>query len=321
VSGTGVERIPSLIPLRPLLGRPVTLVRVAFAVLLVVAAVFTPGFLSGISLFSLLTTTAFIGCVATGMTFITLSGNIMSFSLSATLSATTVIFVSSLSWGLGPALLLALVFSGLVNGVQGWIIGYFRANPIIVSMATLALILGVASLLTGNRGVYPQGSELDILKGRVGPVPIPLIACLLLVALTQGVLSFTAFGRRLYMVGSNSRAARAAGVEPWRTVTIAYALAGVCTGVAAILLASRYGAGDMQQGNGYDYSAISAVLVGGNAIQGGEGSVLRTLAGALVIATVQGLLLLHGFSTQIQYLTIGLIVLVVIMLHTSGEGS
>jgi ribose transport system permease protein len=86
-------------------------------------------------------------------------------------------------------------------------------------------------------------------------------------------------------------------------------------------MAARYASGDMEHGIGYDYQAISAVLVGGTAIGGGEGSALRTLAGAFIIALVEGLLLLNGFSTQMQYLTIGIIVLGVIMLHTLGEQS
>ena len=76
----------------------------------------------------------------------------------------------------------------------------------------------------------------------------------------------------------------------------------------------------MELGIGYDYSAISAVLVGGTAISGGEGSAVRSLAGAFIIAVCQGLLLLNGFSTQIQYLAIGIIVLVVIMLQTLADG-
>ncbi len=75
-------------------------------------------------------------------------------------------------------------------------------------------------------------------------------------------------------------------------------VAGLCTACSAVLMAARYASGDMEHGIGYDYQAISAVLVGGTAIGGGEGSALRTLAGAFIIAIVEGLLLLNGFSTQ-----------------------
>lgn len=291
-------------------------VRTVAVIALIAAAILTPGFLTRISLFSLFTTMAFIGCVAIGMTFITLSGNAMSFALGATLSATAIVFAACLPLGLIPAMALAFLFSAVLTGAQGWVIGYFRANPIIISMAVLGLIYGTATYLTGGQGVNPEGSDFDILKARIGPIPGPLAAFLLTVVVGQFVLSYTRFGRNLYMVGSNPRAAEAAGIVRWRTVTGAYVVAGLCTAFSAVLMAARYSSGDMTLGIGYDYSAISAVLVGGTAIQGGDGSAVRTLFGTMVISVIQGLLLLWGFSTQMQYLIVGLIVLGVIMLQT-----
>jgi len=299
--------------------RVLVAIRAAAVLALVAAAVATPGFLTATSLFSLLATMAFIGCVAVGMTFITLSGNVMSFCLGATLSATTIVFVASLPLGLAAALVLAFAFSAALTGAQGLVIGALRANPIIVSMAALALIYGFVTFFTGGRGIYPEGDEANVLKGRIGPVPLPLAAFLLCVAIGQLILSFTRFGRNLIMVGSNARAARAAGIVIWRTVTGAYVWAGLFTAVSAVLMAARYASGDMEHGIGYDYHAISAVLVGGTAIQGGDGSALRTLLGTVIISVIQGLLLLWGFSTQMQYLIVGVIVLGVIMLHTLGE--
>lgn len=299
--------------------RTLVAIRIAAVLALVAAAVGTPGFLTATSLFSLLTTMSFIGCVAVGMTFITLSGNVMSFCLGATLSVTTIVFMVCLPIGLVGALVAAFLFSAALTGVQGWVVGYFRANPIIVSMAVLALIYGFVTYFTGGRGIYPEGDETDVLKGRIGFVPIPLAAFLFTVVTGQFILSFTRFGRNLYMVGSNHRAAMAAGIVTWRTVTGAYVVAGLFTALSAVLMAARYASGDMEHGIGYDYHAISAVLVGGTAIQGGEGSAVRTLVGTAIIAVIQGLLLLWGFSTSMQYLIVGIIVLGVIMLQTLGE--
>jgi len=285
----------------------------------VLFAVSTPGFLSATSIRSLLTTVSFIGCVAVGMTFITLSGNIMSFSIGASMSATTVVFMMSISLGLGPALIFAFLFCAALNGIQGWVIGFFRANPLIISMAAYALIIGCAIYVTGGRGIYPLTDETEILKANLGPVPGPLAAFLIAVIVGQCVLSFTRFGRNIYLVGTNPRAAKAAGIEPWRTVMWAYVAAGLFTAVSAVLVAARYRSGDMEHGIGYEYRAISAVLVGGTAIQGGEGSVVRTLAGTFFIALMQGLLILRGFGIEMQYLLIGLIVLAVIMLQWKGR--
>jgi len=301
-------------------GRVLVAIRLVAIVALLAAAATTPGFFTTVSLFSLLNTTSFIGCVAVGMTFITLSGNIMSFALGVTLSTSGIVFIAALPLGLVGALLAAFAFGAALTGVQGLVIGYFRANPIIVSMAALALITGCATLITQGRGVYPEGDATALLKGRVLGIPMPVAALIAIVVVAQAVLSFTRFGRNLYMVGSNWRAALAAGLEPAHIVLGAYVAAGLCTALAGILMAARYSSGDLELGIGYDYSAISAVLVGGTAISGGEGSAIRSLVGAFIIAVCQVLLLLHGFSTQIQYLAIGVIVLAVIMLQTLADG-
>jgi ribose/xylose/arabinose/galactoside ABC-type transport system permease subunit len=302
-------------------GRVLVAIRVIAVIALIAAAVATPGFFTMVSLFSLLNTTSFIGCVAVGMTFITLSGNIMAFSLGVTLSTSGIVFIAALPLGLVGAMIVAFAFGASLMGMQGFVIGYFRANPIIVSMAALALITGCATLITQGHGVYPHGNVTAPLKGWIFGIPMPLFAFIATVVVAQIVLSFTRFGRNLYMVGSNWRAALAAGLDPARVVLGAYIAAGLCTALAGILMAARYSGGDMELGIGYDYHAISAVLVGGTAIAGGEGSAFRSLIGAFIIAVCQVLLLLHGFSTQVQYLTIGIIVLVVIMLQTLADST
>jgi|GEM_PF-1586960 len=299
--------------------RILLVIRFLSVAILAIVALLTPGFLTATNLFSLLTTMSLIGCVAIAMTFITLSGNVMSFCLGATLSATTIVFMACLPFGLVAALIASFLFSIFLTGAQGWVIGYFRANPIIVSMAMLALIYGFVTLFTGGRGIYPEGSEADVLKGRIAGIPIPLAAFLVTTVVGQLTLSFTRFGRNLMMVGSNYRAARAAGIGTWKAVTGAYAIAGLFTAVSAVLMAARYASGDMEHGIGFDYQAISAVVVGGNAIEGGRGSAIRTLLGTIIISIVQAILLLQGYSTAMQNLVIGIIVLIIIMLHTLGE--
>ncbi len=302
-------------------GRVLVAIRFIAVAALLAVALATPGFFTAVSLFSLLNTTSFIGCVAVGMTFITLSGNILSFALGVTLSTSGIVFIAALPLGLAGAMIVAFAFGAVLTGIQGAVIGYFRANPIIVSMAALALITGGATLITQGHGVYPHGTAAAALQGRVFGVPMPLFAFIVTVVVAQFVLSFTRFGRQLYMVGSNWRAALAAGLDPARIVLGAYIAAGLCTALAGILMAARYSSGDMELGLGYDYHAISAVLVGGTAISGGEGSAIRSLVGAFIIAVCQVLLLLHGFSTQVQYLAIGVIVLLVIMLQTLADES
>lgn len=314
----------SELALRTRLGRvqmrhAVVAVRLIGAAAIAWFALSTPGFTSPLSINSLLTAISFTGCVAVGMTFITLTGNIMSLSLGATVSASALAFLASLSLGVFPAVLLALAFGIVVTAAQGWLIGYFRANPILVSIAALSLLIGGAAWATGGQRIYPGGAGLQLFKGRVIGVPLEALFFLATVAIGQFILSWMRIGRSMIMTGSNARAAIAAGVSTATAVTFAYVLAGACAAISGILLAARYGSGDMELGAGYDYTAIAAVLVGGTGIAGGQGSVIRTLVGAAVIASIEVVLLLRGFSEQLQYLITGLIVLGVVMLQTVGE--
>jgi ribose/xylose/arabinose/galactoside ABC-type transport system permease subunit len=297
----------------------VLLIRLVGGAAIAIFALSTPGFTSPLSINSLLNAISFIGCVAVGMTFITITGNIMSLALGATVSASALIFLACLSLGIFPAFLVAILFGIVITAVQGALVGYIRANPLLVSIAALSLLIGGAALLTGGQRIYPGGEGLQVFKGRVAGIPIETLYFFAIVLIGQFILSWTRIGREMVMVGSNLRAAIAAGVNTAKAVTFAYALAGACSAVAGVLLAARYGSGDMELGAGYDYTAIAAVLVGGTAIGGGSGSVVRTLIGVTVIAVIATVLLLRGFSQQWQYLITGIIVLAVIMLHTIGE--
>jgi ribose/xylose/arabinose/galactoside ABC-type transport system permease subunit len=203
--------------------------------------------------------------------------------------------------------------------MQGWVVGYFGANPIIVSLAALSGLQGLATWVTGGRGVYPTGHEGDVLRSTVAHLPVPVLVCIALGLFGHWLVVRTSFGRRLVLVGSNRRAAEIVGARPVRTTVLAYLTAGIATGVAAVLISARYRSGDLELGNGYDYSAISALLVGGNAIQGGAGSPLRALVGALGISIIQALLVLWGLSTQAQFLVVGICVLLAIVLQATGE--
>jgi ribose/xylose/arabinose/galactoside ABC-type transport system permease subunit len=284
-------------------------------IVLAVLALTTPGFVSTPSLYALINTASFVGCIAVGMTFITLSGNFLSFSLgvAAGLSAITCAWLSQL--GLAVAMLGAIVLSTVINALQGFIIGFFRANPLIVTIAALALINGLAEMVTANQTIYVESSVLDPFKGRLLGIPVAGIAFLACVIIGQMVLRYTQFAQRVMMLGSNARAATAAGVETWRVTTWVYALAGVFSGISGILMAARYGAGTIEMGQGYDYSAIAGVLVGGTAIAGGQGSVTRSLIGVLVMAIITVVLLLRDFETHYQYLLTGIIVLVAILVQ------
>jgi ribose/xylose/arabinose/galactoside ABC-type transport system permease subunit len=288
---------------------------------LAVVALATPSFLSVPSLTTLLTTISFVGCLAAAMTFITISGNIMSFALGAAAAVSAMVFVIVLNAaGYAAGVVAALAAGAAITAAQGCLIGFLRANPIIVSIAANVLIYGVAQRVTNNETVQVGDTLLhSLLKGKVLGAPVEFIVFLGVIALGQVVLSFTVFGRNLFYLGSGFRAAETVGLPTTRTTIGAYVWAGLFAAVTGILLASRFNQANMEFALRYDYDAIAAVLVGGTAIQGGNGSMLRTFAGIAAVSTIQVVLLLHGFREEWRLFITGLIVVVVVILYSSRQ--
>jgi ribose/xylose/arabinose/galactoside ABC-type transport system permease subunit len=288
---------------------------------LAVVALTTPSFLSVPSLTTLLTTISFVGCLAAAMTFITISGNIMSFALGAAAAVSAMVFVIVLNAaGYAAGVVAALAAGAAITAAQGCLIGFLRANPIIVSIAANVLIYGVAQRVTNNETVQVGDTLLhSLLKGKVLGAPVEFIVFLGVIALGQVVLSFTVFGRNLFYLGSGFRAAETVGLPTTRTTIGAYVWAGLFAAVTGILLASRFNQANMEFALRYDYDAIAAVLVGGTAIQGGNGSMLRTFAGIAAVSTIQVVLLLHGFREEWRLFITGLIVVVVVILYSSRQ--
>jgi ribose/xylose/arabinose/galactoside ABC-type transport system permease subunit len=136
---------------------------------------------------------------------------------------------------------------------------------------------------------------------------------LALTVLAQWILRSTAAGRQMYLVGDNRAAARAAGLPVGRVTVVAWAFFGACIALTGVFLAAFNTSANAQLGGTLSLDAIAAVLVGGTAIGGGKGSALRTLGGAVLISVISDLLLLRGFSTGIQLLVKGILVLLVVI--------
>jgi ribose/xylose/arabinose/galactoside ABC-type transport system permease subunit len=298
-----------------------SIARVAMIFVLIAAALATPSFLSAPSLTTLLTTISFTGCVAAAMTFITISGNIMSFALGAAAAVSAMVFVVLFNLSGYPAAIAGAVLAGAcITALQGCLVGVLRANSIIVTIAANVLIYGVAQRVTNNETVHISETLLSsIIKGKALGAPVEFVIFLGIIGLGQAILSFTTFGRNLFFLGSGFRAAEVVGLPTIRTTILAYGFAGAFASVTGILLASRYNQANMEFALHYDYDAIAAVLVGGTAIQGGNGSMLRTFAGVVTVSTIQVVLLLHGFREEWRLFITGLIVVAVVVFYSSPQ--
>lgn len=291
-----------------------------FALIVIIGSVTTTGFATVENLKAILQSSAFVGVIAVGMTVVMLSGNVFSLSLGTTAAVTAITFLWALEFGIAAAIVLTILLGLGICAVQGWIVGWLGANPIIVTIAAGVLQAGVTLKVSGGTTIYPPpDASYSWLANRVGGIPFPFIVFVVLTIVVDAVLRGTSFGRAIYAVGENKRAARAAAISIAAVAAGAFAVAGACTGIAGALIGATNGNASLFIESTYTFDAIAAVLVGGTAVTGGRGSAGRTLFGAIVIATISSLLLLRGYSTGIQIFVKGLIVVVVVVLVQLGS--
>jgi len=200
-----------------------------------------------------------------------------------------------------------------ITALQGAVIGFWTANPIVLTIAAGFAIDGVAIWISNGSTVYPKVTAFNGLNDTPLGLPLAVYVLLGVTVAAQWFLRRTTAGRQMYLIGENPAAARAAGLPIARVTVIAWAVFGVCIALTGIFLAAFNTSANSELGGTLSLDAIAAVLVGGTAISGGRGSALRTLGGAVLISAISDLLLLRGFATGIQLLVKGLLVLLVVI--------
>jgi ribose transport system permease protein len=280
--------------------------------ILIAGGITTSAFLTVDNVLIVVRAASITGMVALGMTFVTLSGNFFSLSVEQTAALTSIVFAEALShgFGLAAALVLALLTSLVIGAGQGLVVAA-GLNPIVTTLGAGAALYGFAAVVTHNEVVNFTSSSSDWI-GRARPLGIPTqswaFGIFTLVATL--VLTRTRFGREVFLVGANRDAARASGLGIGKTTVVAFVLSSLAAGIAGVFTAAQITQAPLTQFDGLNIDVIAAVLVGGTALQGGEGSTLRSALGAVFIALLANFLLLRQVSFGTRTLVTGLIVVV-----------
>jgi len=230
--------------------------------------------------------------IALGMAFVIMTGGIdLSVGSVAAMAAVAAARLSP--QGLWPALLGAIAIGLAAGLINGFLIGHFRLQPFVVTLAMLLAARGMALVLSNNAPVmvdfaagFPNLAAQAIGPISTAPVPVPVIVALVLYGLGMVLLNFTRFGRHVLAIGGNEEAARLAGLPIERTLVVVYAMSGALAGLAGAFLAAISYSGAPTGGLGWELSAIAAVVVGGTLLTGGVGSVGGTLAGVLLLGLI-----------------------------------
>jgi ribose transport system permease protein len=290
--------------------------------LLLACGITISGFFSKSSLVTTLILASFLGIAAAGETLVILIGGI-DLSVPSVISGANLVvtLLAGKHVSFALAVLFVLVCAAAIGLINGFVTHRFRAPPLIVTLATGAIVTGLT--LGWTRGGQVSGSPPGWLTSFSAPigttlgVPIPAVIVLwAVVAVVLGVvLHLTVSGRRLYATGANERAAELAGVRTEGVWVSSFMVSALASAVVGIVLVGFTGQGEAGVGNQYLFLALAAVLVGGTSLVGARGDYWRTVLGALIMTLVTTILIGHGAGEATQEILTGILILLFVSLY------
>ncbi|KQM82465.1 ABC transporter permease [Agromyces sp. Leaf222] len=318
-----VEAQPS--PIRRLFSGPVgrNAGLVLALLLIVVVGAITAGdtFFQVSNMLTILRQASIIGVISVGMTLVIIAGGI-DLSVGSVMGLASVVatlavvqdVVDQSHWIVMIAIALVVgLAAGLVNGV---VIAYGKVVAFMATLAMLVAARGLAEILAERRTLVIESRDfIDVMNSDLLGVDILIWIFALVAAAGWVVLNRTTFGRRTVAIGGNREAARLAGIDVKRHTMWLYAIAGLCAGIAAIMILGRTTAGTSTHGTLYELDAIAAVVVGGTLLVGGRGTITGTVFGVLIFATLSNVFVQNNLSSSVQAVAKGIIIVVAVLLQ------
>ncbi len=291
---------------------------ISLLVLCLIVAIVEPQFISPGNLASVARQTAVITVMAMGMTMVMISGGIdLSVgSLLALAGCCGALFMTNK--GQSPGIILAGIFIAMLVGLLGGFLNglavtRLKIPPFIVTLGALGIYRGIALLITDGNGVVNLPENFGKLaEGRVLGIPAPLLIVVAIALIIHFVLTSTKSGRYCYAIGSNIEAARYAGIRVASYQILFYCILGALTGLAGAIETARLITGVPTAGEGYELNVIAAVVIGGGSLNGGQGTVVGTIIGSLIMGVLSNGANLLGISPFIQKIVIGSVIVLAV---------
>ncbi|MCG8479932.1 MAG: ABC transporter permease, partial [Spirochaetales bacterium] len=265
--------------------------------------------------------TSIIGVVSIGMTYVIMAGGI-DLSVGSVLAVSGMTSALLMKSGVGPlpATVVALAVGAVLGVVNGVLIYDGRVPAFIATLGMMTAARGMVMLISGARMVTGlPDSFVRFAQGSLFGVPSLALVWLSVIALSVVVTTRMRFGRNIFAIGSNREAARLSGIDIRMTTYGVYAVSGLAAAVAGILMTSRLSNGIPTAGQMYELDAIAAAVVGGASLSGGEGTILGTVLGAMIIATIQNGGNLLGINPFVLQMTIGVLIVAAVLVDQMNK--
>ncbi len=285
----------------------------AVVIVYAVFAALTPDtFLRTQNLLTMARQTVVVAICALGMTMVIVTGGI-DLSTGSLVALTTVIVARMLTSGSGPvvAVSVGLLVAAVVGAAIGTLVGRFRMMPFVVTLGAMTILRGAAKGLADEQKIDCDPRGLDKLLSADVTAPGLWIALALAIAVAT-MLAYTRFGRHVFAVGSNEAAARLCGIDPARVKILVYAASSFLFGVAGVMELSTLTVGDPTDSIGLELDVIAAVVIGGAPLAGGDGSVVGSVLGALLMTVIKTGAVHKGMPSFSQEIVTGIIIVVAV---------
>lgn len=288
-------------------------------VVYVILAFTAPNFLTLSNQLNIIQQAAFFGIVALAMTLVIVAGeiDISVGSMAALSSAMLGIFVVNLGWPMWWACIVVIVAAGAIGSFSGWIRARFGVPTFIATLALYLALRGAAELITNAFPIPIDPSKFFYWgTGRIaGVIPVPVVYLLVVFIVVAVIAQKTVFGRSIYAVGGNARAAELSGINVRRIRIAVMAISAVAAAITGLLQSAQLSSGNSTIANGIEFQAISAAIIGGAALSGGKGTVVGTLVGVIFLAVLLNGMVLLGVNPYAQQVFQGAIVLIAVLVN------
>ena len=296
----------------------------AFASLIAIVIFFSivsPHFFTANNIVSVLTAATVTGILALGTTFVIITGGIdLSIGTGMILCGVmTGVFLTYWGWPLWAGVLGAVLFGALIGFINGFNVSILGIPPFIATLGMMLIASGLSLVISGTKPIYFQDHpdfqsimNLSIIPGTRFPLGVAIFIAVIIVSAV--ILSKTIVGRYAFSIGSNEAATELSGVNVRKWKILIYTMSGLFVGLAGVLSASRLSSAQPTGGMGLELEAIAAVVIGGTSLQGGKGSIVGTVIGALIMAVLTNGLRIISVPQEWQSVAVGCVILIAVYL-------
>lgn len=288
-------------------------------------SIYNPAFMTANNWLNIIRSVAVYGIMSCGITFVMLTGRTeLSAGMMITfLAAISCYFIIPGMDNQFLAIVMPLILGTVFGAFNGFLVGILKLNSFVATMGMMSIFTGAILLfmksvpsLNGNieNSVYRFIGQGSILK-----IPMPAVIFAVVAIICSIILRKTVYGARVYAVGSNAVSARFSGINATRIIVSTYIISGFLTGLGALVMCSRIMSAQPKMGTGYEFTALTAIVLGGLSIMGGKGTILGTVFGVLILGIIDNSFTLLGVNPYLQYVVMGIILIVAVSAQLLGE--